>query len=112
MNNKVDKNPSNPRWHFLTRVPFKTLITKYVRSIDIDMFGKKNIWYLIKKEKVHQFHIGYMKHPLLKKHRTNVEQVIKMFQSAFRLVTLKCIKNELSKNNVSILLLIFFMRIG
>ena len=44
-----------------------------------------------------------MTHPLLKKHSTHREQFIKMFQSEFNLVTLKWIKNELSKDNLSVI---------
>ena len=61
------------------------------------------IWYPSKKETDHQFYVGYMTHPFLKKLRIHRDQVIKMFQSAFKLVTIKCIKNESSKKNVSIL---------
>ena len=44
----------------------------------------------------------------MKKYRTHREQVIKMFQSAFKLVTLKCIKDKLSKHNIYVLSLIKF----
>ena len=66
------------------------------------------IWYPVKKETVHQFYVGYMTYPFLKKHRTRRDQVIKMFQSTFKLVTLNSIKNELSKKNVSVLSFMMF----
>ena len=59
-------------------------------------------------ETVHQFHVGYITDNFLKKHRTLRDQVIKIFQSKFKLFTLKCIKNKWSKNNLSVLLLVTF----
>ena len=44
-----------------------------------------------------------MVHPSPKKYMTHGEQVIKTFQLGFKLVTLKYVKNELSKNSLSIL---------
>ena len=49
-----------------------------------------------------------MTHTFLKKHRTHREQVIKVFQSVFKLVTLKCIKNELLKILSVISLMMFY----
>ena len=49
-----------------------------------------------------------MAHYLLNKHGTHREQVINFFQSPFKWVTLKWIKNELTKNNVSVLSLTIF----
>ena len=78
------------------------------RSISIEINGKKKILDLVKKGTVHKFHMGYITHTSLKKHRTHREQVIKTFQSAFKLITLECIKNDISKNNVSVISLIVF----
>ena len=49
-----------------------------------------------------------MTHSLLKIHRTHGDQVIKMLQLTFKFVTLKCIKNELLKQNVPVLSLMIF----
>ena len=76
--------------------------------ISIETYGKQIIWNPVNKEKVHQLHLGHVTHPFLKKHRTNRDQVIIIFQSSFKLVTLKCIKNELSKNNVLVISLMIF----
>ena len=51
----------------------------------------------VKKETVHQFHVAFMTHPTQKKYRTHGEQVIKMFESAFKPTTVNCIKDELMK---------------
>ena len=51
-----------------------------------------------------------MTHTFLNKHRTHREKVIKIFQYALKKVTVKCIKNELSKNNVSVISLIMFYK--
>ena len=67
------------------------------RSIYVDKYGKKKIWYPVNKETVHQFHVGYMTHPLMKKHRAIREKVIKFFQLESKLVTLKFIIIELLK---------------
>ena len=75
--NKLDETPLNPRWEFLTGVPFKRLITQHQYILPLRQISHIYIWYPVKKEKVHQFHVGYMTHPLLKKHRTHIEKVIK-----------------------------------
>ena len=49
-----------------------------------------------------------MTHPMHKKHGTHIEQVIKMFELVFKLTTVKCIKNELMKKNVSVISLLMF----
>ena len=49
----------------------------------------------VRKEKVYQFHVGYMTHAMHKKHITHGEQVIKYFESEFKPVTVNSIKNEL-----------------
>ena len=66
------------------------------------------IWYTVNKEIFNQFHVGYMTLSLLKKHITHRYQVIKMFQSELKLVIVQCIKNELSKRNISVISLIMF----
>ena len=68
------------------------------------------IWDPVKKEKVHQFHVRYMPHHLMKKHGTHRDNVIKMFQLTIKLVALKHTKNELSKKNVSVLSFIMFYK--
>ena len=60
--------------------------------IPIETYDKKNKWDTVKKETVLQFDVGYITHPSLKKNRTHREHVIEMFQSAFKVVTLKFIK--------------------
>ena len=60
--NKIDENPYIPRWYFSTS-----------RSISIETHGRKMIQDPVKKERVNQFHVGYMTHPSLKKHRTHRE---------------------------------------
>ena len=49
-----------------------------------------------------------MTHPMHKKHGTHIEQVIKIFELVFKLTTVKCIKNELMKINVSVISLLIF----
>ena len=53
-----------------------------------------------------KFHVGYMTHPSTQKDRTHRYQVIKYFELSFKRVTIKSIKNELTKRNVSVLSLI------
>ena len=50
------------------------------------------IWNPVSKEMVHKFHVEYMTHPMQKKHSIHREQIIKIFESAFKPVTLKIIK--------------------
>ena len=57
----------------------------------------------VKKETVHQFHVGCMTHPTQKKHRTHRGEVINLFESAFKPVTVKSIKNYLKKCNISVI---------
>ena len=103
--NKSD-TPSNPRWYFSTSVTFKTLITQRQHRLSLRHMSKKIIWDPVKKETVHQFHVVNMIHPMHKKHRTHRDQVIKIFESVFKPVTLKSIKNELTKINTSVVSLI------
>ena len=63
---------------FLTNVPFKKLITQHEDLFTLIHMSKK-IWDPVKKETVHQFHVGFMTHPFLKKNSTHKEQVIKCF---------------------------------
>ena len=90
MQNKVDKTPSNPKFSILKI----NNITS--RLIAIETYVKK-IWDPSNKETVHKFNVGYLTHPSLKKNRTHREHIIKKIQSAFKLVTLKCIKIEFKK---------------
>ena len=41
--NKVDENPSNSRWYFLTSVPFKTLITQHQDQFPSRHMAKDNM---------------------------------------------------------------------
>ena len=50
------------------------------RSISIEINGKKKILDLVKKGTVHKFHMGYITHTSLKKHRNHIDQVIRMLQ--------------------------------
>ena len=59
-------------------------------------------------ERAHKSYVGYMTHPILKKHGTYGWKVIKKVESAFKAVTVKIIKNELTTSNVSVLSLIMF----
>ena len=76
--------------------------------IAIDTYDKRMIWYPFNKERIHQFNVSFMTHPSLNKHGNHSDQVIKLFQWAFKSVTVKCIKNELYKKNVSVLSLMMF----
>ena len=78
------------------------------RYIVIDTHGNIYIYDPVNKERVNQFHVGYMAHTSLKKHRIHGDQVIYKHKLAFKLITVKCIKNELSKNNVFVLSFIMF----
>ena len=40
----------------------------------------------------YQFNIAFMTHPMKKKHGNHREKVIKMFESEFKTVTVKCIQ--------------------
>ena len=60
-------------------------------------------WNPVKKEIFHQYYVGYMTNPMQKKHRNHRKQVIKIFELAFKPVTLNSIKNELTKKNLSVL---------
>ena len=77
------------------------------RSIALETHGKKMIWNSVKKERVYQFHVVYMTHQTLKKHR-NHRYNYQKFESSFKAVTENSIKNKLTKNNVSTISLILF----
>ena len=49
-----------------------------------------------------------MTHTMRKIHNTLRDQVIKMFESAFKPVTVKCTKNELMKRNASVISFLMF----
>ena len=51
-----------------------------------------------KKTRVYQFQVGYMTHPMLEKHGTHIEQVVKMFLSKFQIKEVKAINELLTKN--------------
>ena len=43
MKNKVDENPSNPRWGFLKGVPFRTLITQHQDQLSLRYIGENDM---------------------------------------------------------------------
>ena len=48
---------------FSTTVTFKTLITQHQDQLTLIHMAKKMTWDPVKKERVHQFYVGYMKYP-------------------------------------------------
>ena len=54
-----------------------------------------------REDKKYQFNVGYMTPPMLNKHRTYKEQVIKMFESEIHIQTINCIKIFLMKKRNS-----------
>ena len=75
INTEVDDNPSNPKWNVSKIVPIKILITQHQYRFQLRQM-KKMIYNPVKKKRIHQFHVGYMTHPMLKKHSTHKEQVM------------------------------------
>ena len=92
---------------FSTGVPFKTLTTQHQYWFPLINIGKKMIWDPIKKEIVHQFHVCYMTHRHMKKHRTHKEQVIKK-RICIQISHSKVYQKRVIKRKVSVLSLIMF----
>ena len=95
MKNKVGETPSNPRWWILIKFLFKILITQHRDILSLRHTAKGHG--IQSREGNHQFHVGYMTHPFTNKHRIHRDHIVKTFQSSFKLVTLKCIKDEYQK---------------
>ena len=108
MKTNVDESPSIPRCYFSTCVPFKTLMTQHRYWFPLRNMANIFIWNPVKKETIHQYYVSSMTHPIQKKYRTHIEQVIKIVESEFKPFKLKCIKNDLIKSNVSVILLLMF----
>ena len=107
MNTYVDDTPSNTRFYFSTSVLFKILITQHQDRL-ILRHMKKMICDPVKKKAMHQIYVGYMTHLMQNKHRTRIDQVIIFLYLAFKQVTVKSIKNEVTKNVSVILLVIIY----
>ena len=68
----------------------------------------KNIQNPVKKETAHKFHVEYTTHTMQKKHMTNRDKVIEMFELALKPVTVQSTKNKLTKRKVSVISLMMF----
>ena len=74
----MDKTPSSLKWE-LKKSSAQNLYQIKSRYVAIE--AHENIYE--KKTSVFPFKVGYMTHPMLKKHRTHRDQVIHIFSSVF-----------------------------
>ena len=80
--NQMNETPSLVKWEYQTCIPFKTVIKENKDRLPLRHMDKRKIY--DKNTSIFRFQVGYMRYPILEKHRTHREQDINMFSSAFQ----------------------------